>query len=205
MYDVIVIGGGPTGSRVAEKLAGMGYGVVVVERKEKLGEPVCCTGIISQECVNSFTIDDNAIVGQMKSVRLFSPSGKRLRLLWREEIQARIVDRAVFDAAMANRAKDKGAEYVLNALVTDIEVGDNRVKVEAARQGERLSLEARVAVIANGFGSRLAVRLGLGKVDYFIVGTQVEVEPIGADEAKVYFGQEIAPGFFAWLVPIPPP
>ena len=62
LYDVVVIGGGPVGSYVAYKLAGMGYGVVVVEQKERLGERVCCTGIISQECVSSFAIDDNVIL-----------------------------------------------------------------------------------------------------------------------------------------------
>ena len=87
MYDVIIIGGGPTGSYVAYKLAGMGYGVAGVERKERLGEPVCCTGIISRECVSSFAIDDSVILRRANSVRLFSPSGRLLNL-WRQETQA---------------------------------------------------------------------------------------------------------------------
>ena len=83
MYDVVVIGGGPTGSQVAYKLAGMGYGVAVVERKEGLEEPVCCTGIISKECITSFAIDEKIIFRWVNSARIFSPSGKSLRL-WRE-------------------------------------------------------------------------------------------------------------------------
>jgi len=202
LYDVIVIGGGPVGSYVAYKLAGMGHDVVVLERKERLGGQVCCAGIISQECVSSFAIDDSVVLRRVSSARLFSPSGRLLRL-WRQETQACIVDRAAFDVAMVSRAQGKGAKYVLNSPVRDIEVRDDRVRVGAAQQGEGLNLEARVVVIATGFGSRLAE--GLGTVGDFIMGAQAEVETIGIDEVEVYFGQEIAPGFFAWLVPTSSP
>ena len=203
LYDVAVIGGGPVGSYVAYRLAEMGYGVVVLEQHERLGEKVCCTGIIGQECVSSFAVEDNVILRQANSARLFSPSGRLLRV-WREEPQAYIIDRAAFDVAMASRAQDKGAEYILNSLVKDIEVGGDRVRVEATCQEERLNLEARVAVIATGFGSRLPEQLGLAKVGDFVMGAQAEVETTGIDEVEVYFGQEIAPGFFAWLVPTSP-
>ncbi len=61
MYDVIVIGSGPTGSYTAYKLAEKGHKVMVLERKPRVGESVCCTGIVSQECVNAFTIEDRVI------------------------------------------------------------------------------------------------------------------------------------------------
>lgn len=198
---MVVIGGGPVGSYVAYKLAEMGYGVAVVEQKGRLGEPVCCTGIISQECVSSFAIDDSVILRWVNSARLFSPSGRSLIWLGQGKAEACVVDRAAFDAAMVSRAQGKGVEYVLNSLVRGIDVGDNRVRVEATRQGEGLNFEARAVVIANGFGSRLSEELGLGKVGDFVIGAQAVVENRGVDEVEVYFGQEIAPAFFAWLVP----
>ena len=111
MYDVVVVGGGPVGSYVAYKLAEVGYGVAVLEQEPRLGEQVCCTGIIGQECVNSFAVDDRVILRQVNSARLFSPSGILLRL-WREKVQASIIDRVAFDAAMGSRAQAAGAEYV---------------------------------------------------------------------------------------------
>ena len=204
MYDVIVIGGGPVGSYLAYRLAGMGYGVVVLEQKEELGEGVCCTGVISQECVNSFAVDDDVIFRRVNSARLFSPSGRLLRL-WRQETQACIVDRAALDVAMSRRAQGAGAECVLDSPVKNIEVGDDKVRVEVARYGEGLNLEARAVVITTGFGSPLVKGLGLDKVGDFVIGAQAEVETTGVDEIEVYFGREMAPGFFAWLVPTSPP
>jgi digeranylgeranylglycerophospholipid reductase len=203
VYDVIVIGGGPIGSYVAYKLAGMGHQVMVLERKLRIGETVCCTGIIGQECVSSFAIEDNVILRPVNSARLFSPSGNLLRL-WREEPQACILDRAAFDIAMANRAQGNGAEYLLDSQVSNIQVEDHRVKIAAIHQKAELNLEARAVVIATGFGSKLAERMGLGNFGDFVIGGQAEVATTEMDEVEVYFGREVAPGFFGWLVPTSP-
>lgn len=200
MYDVIVAGGGPIGSYVAYKLAGAGHKVIVLDRKQRVGEQVCCTGIIGQECANSFTIGDNIILRRANSAKLFSPSGSLLKF-WREETQAYVLDRAAFDMAMAGRAQDKGVEYVLGTPVRNIVVGDDRVTVEAYHRGKRATFESRAIVIATGFGLKLTERLGLGKVGDLVIGGQAEVETTGIDEVEVYFGREVAPGFFGWLVP----
>ncbi|MFC1933999.1 geranylgeranyl reductase family protein [Chloroflexota bacterium] len=204
LYDVVIIGGGPVGSQVAYRLAGMGYGVVVVDQKERLGEPVCCTGIIGQECVSSFAIDEGVILRQVNGASIFSPSGKLLSL-WRQEPQGCIVDRAAFNLTLASRAQGEGVEYVLNSPVRNIEVEDDGVSIEVAYPERGLNyFKARAVVIATGFGSKLAEGLGFGKFGDFIMGAQAEVETIGLDEVEVYLGQEIAPGFFAWLVPTSP-
>jgi len=200
---VVIVGGGPVGSHVACKLAGMGHEVAVLERKQKVGEQTCCTGIIGRECVNSFAVADEVILRQANSAKLFSPSGSLLRL-WREETQAYILDRLAFDQAMAGRAQDEGAEYVLDSLVRDVEIKEDRVRVEVSHQQAGLNLEARAVVIATGSGSRLIEKMGLGRAGDFVVGAQATVETTGLDEVEVYFGREIAPGSFGWLVPTSP-
>lgn len=203
MYEVIVIGGGPVGSSVAYRLAAAGYRVVVLEKREKPGGKVCCTGIVSQQCVSSWAISDSVILRRVNSGRVVSPSGKLLKL-WRPETQACIVDRAAFDLALARRAQGEGVEYQFNTLATDLAVSGDGVKVIATSQGERLNLMAKAVVIATGFGSALVNRLGLGQVGDLVRGAQVEVEGPGVEETEVYLGQGIAPGFFGWLVPTSP-
>jgi len=191
------------GSYIAYKLAEKGHKIAVLERKGRLGEQVCCTGIIGQECVSSFDIEDDVILGQFNSARLFSPSGRCLRLQ-RQKIQAFIIDRPKFDLALAEKARSQMAEYILNSLVQDIEVDGNKVRVTALWQGKKRSFEARAAVVASGFSPGLVKRLGLGRISDFVTGAQAEVKTNGLNEVEVYFGRKVAPGFFAWLAPTLP-
>jgi geranylgeranyl reductase family protein len=200
LFDVIVVGGGPAGSYVAGKVASLGYETVLLEQKEGLDRRICCTGIIGQECASSFNFDENIILRRANSAKIFSPSGKLIRL-WREKTQAYILDRTAFNLAMAKQAQARGVQYILNSLVQNIEIRDDRIRVEVVHRKERSNFEARVIVIATGFGSKLTNRLAQSKAGDFVMGAQVEVSANGINEVEVYLGQEVAPGFFAWLVP----
>ena len=202
MHDTIVVGGGPIGSYVAYRLADSSHSVSVLEMKSAAGEPVCCTGIVGQECADTFDIDDRVILRRVNSASLYSPSGKRLYLR-REEPQACILDRAAFDKAMADKAEGAGAEYHFNSRVRDIAIESDRATVTALRQGKEYKIQAKCVVIACGFSPGLLQRLGLGGFGDFAAGAQAEVTTPGNEEVEAYFG-DMAPGFFAWLVPTGP-
>ncbi len=197
MHDVAVIGAGPAGSRVACKLAELGYAVVVIEKKKRLGEPVCCTGIVSSECIREFAIPEKIIYREANNATVYSPSGKILRIK-RTEPQAFIVDRAALNVFLAEHAMERGAEYIFDRQVSGILKKPERVVIET---GKDMFLESRVAVIAAGCGSMLNEKVGLKSVGDFAMGVQAEVETPGVEEVEVYTGKSIAPGFFAWLVP----
>ncbi len=199
MRDVIVIGGGPVGSRVAGQLAGAGHSVTVLERGPEVGRKACCTGIVSRECATAFSIPNDVVLSMVSGARLFSPSGDGTRL-WRPQAQACVLDRPAFDAAMARQAQDRGAEYVFDSPAGGVSIEKDKASVRVLRGGKPVDFEGRVVVVANGF-SRLTERLGLGRIGDFALGAQAVVETEGSVEIEVYFGRDIAPGFFAWLVP----
>ena len=204
MYDAAVIGAGPAGSRVACGLAEKGYRVIVLEKKQDTGEPVCCTGIIGIECIERFGIDDNVVYRKVNGAKIVSPSGKEVHVQ-RPEPQAAIVDRGALNASLAQRALETGAEYCLNRRVTNLDVKNDRVEI--TMENDRTAderLEARVAVIAGGYGTKLVEQAGLRKAADFAMGVQTEVETDGKEEVEVYLGGMVAPGFFAWLVPTTP-
>jgi geranylgeranyl reductase family protein len=203
MYDVIVVGGGPIGSYTARRLGEKGYKVLVLEKKSRIGEAVCCTGIVGTECAAAFDIEDSLILRKVSTARLFPPSGKEL-FIRRPEPQACILDRAAFDADMAERAKAAGAEYALGSRVMNVTTSAGYAAVTVSGRDRDTEIRSRAVVIAAGFNPTLLRRMGLGTYGDFAVGVQAEMEMPGLEHVEVYFG-DIAPGFFAWLVPTTAP
>ena len=200
-YDVIVVGAGPAGSYIAYDLASSGYSVAVLEAKSASGLNACCTGIISTECLQSLDSARDMILTEVNSAEFYSPSGRCLRFQT-EDVQAYVVDRGSLDKALVSKAQSKGAQYFFSSPVADVFPENNSMKIEAVCSGTRELFSARAAVLANGFRPRLPNKLGLGRIKRFLIGAQAEVEGTDIGEFEVHFGQSIAPGGFAWLVPI---
>lgn len=200
MYDVMIVGAGPVGSYLAYRMAELEYKVIVFEQRAKVGDAVCCTGIIGKECFDRFPIINHGILTQASSAKFFSPSGKCLEVS-KETAQAYVVDRVDFDSALAQKAEEKGAEYLLSARVMDISLRDDCVSAKVECKDRIADFNAKIALISSGFGGAMTRRLGLGEINYFVLGAQAEVDVGKLEEVEVYFGQEVAPGFFGWLVP----
>lgn len=200
MHDAIIVGGGPVGSQLACRLATMGYRIVVLDRKPDSGVPVCCTGIVSEECVRAYGIPERIIFRHANSALVFAPSGKAVRLN-RGSPQAAILDRPAFNAFMAERAGEAGAEFLMGARATRLAFNDDFAEVTYCRDGASEHLAAKVVVVATGFSQELSVKAGLKQADRFAAGAQAEVEARDVEEIEVYLGSRFSPGYFAWLVP----
>jgi geranylgeranyl reductase family protein len=201
LYDVIIVGAGPAGSYIAYELASSGHDVAVFEEKSASGLNTCCTGIISTKCFQSLDLGTDVILTKINSAKFFSPSGRCLRLQT-ENVLAYVVNRLLLDKALASKAQSRGAQYFFSSPVTDIIPGKDSIQAETLCSGAKEIFSARAIVLANGFKPRLPRKLGLGKIKSFLIGAQAEIEAKNVDEFEVYFGQGIAPGAFAWLVPI---
>lgn len=200
MLDVAIVGAGPIGSRSAYQLSLLGYNVSVLEKRPAAGLKICCTGIISQECVFKFNIPDDVVYHKVSSAKLFPPSGDYIKIV-RPEVQACVVNRSAFDLHLAGLAQNTGAQYLFNTTVENMQVNKDRVILSCFSQGIKTCIEAKFVILACGFNSSLVRKSGLGQCRYFTTGAQVEVPAKDLEEIEIYFGSRIAPGYFSWLVP----
>ena len=198
MQDVIVVGAGPAGNNAALSLASQGYGVTVIDSRENIGDKLC-TGLVGEECFRRYPIDPALVYREITAASVTAPSGEVVRFETPCPV-ARVVNRVAYVSSFADRAREVGAEYLLGHRVVKLEQHKDRVTVVT----EGGSVEARASVLATGFGSQLSRQLGLGEPSDYVVGVQTLVRTEGVDEVEVYLGRDVAPGFFAWLVPTQP-
>ncbi|MCH7653862.1 MAG: NAD(P)/FAD-dependent oxidoreductase [Chloroflexi bacterium] len=202
MHDVIVMGAGPAGNMTALRLAELGHEVLVLDWRETLGDKLC-TGIIGNECAAYFPPDDAHIYHEARSATIVSPKGRRLRVE-KASAQALIVDRVAYVGSVADRAREAGAEFVLGARVTGVDISSDGVTVRTEASAGVRSHRGKMAVVAGGFNSPLVRMTGLGSdgPQDFMIGSQAEVEAPDLRETEVYLGNEVSPKSFAWLVPV---
>ena len=198
MDDVIVVGAGPAGNNAALGLASKGFAVTVIDSRHNIGEKLC-TGIVGQECTRRFPIDPELVYREASSINVVAPSTGHVRFEAATP-RARIVDRVAYVASFARQAQAAGANYLLGQRVLQVtpEAGGVTVLTDSG------SYRSRALVLATGFGSPLTRQLGLGTVSDYVTGAQAQVSTIGVSEVEVFLGQQVAPGFFAWLVPTAP-
>ena len=90
---------------------------------------------------------------------------------------------------------------MLGERVTILSFTDDHIQVSLAPQSLPRALMTKAVVVASGFGTPLVNGLGMETADDHVTGIQAEVTAPEVDQVHAYFGQEVAPGFFAWLVP----
>lgn len=197
-HDVIIIGGGPGGLFAAARLAGLGHDTLLVEEHADVGRPVHCTGIVAREAFSEFGLGTGSILNALSHVRFNSPSGMQVDYD-PTGVDAVVVDRAVFDEALAARAVEAGARLLPGRRVTRLTADASGVAVTVNDGEVRL---ARTAVLACGASYAFQRQLGLGMPSVYLASAQLELPAAHARDVEVFFGSQIAPAGFAWAVPV---
>jgi digeranylgeranylglycerophospholipid reductase len=197
IYDALIVGGGPGGLYAARQLARSGASVVVCEEHEAIGTPVHCTGVLGIETFDEFELPRDAVLNALTTVRFVSPAGLEVRYTPSTE-QAVVLDRALFDRALALDAAASGAELRLATRVSSLDIGSGGVRAVAGGA----DVKARLAILACGACYNFQRRFGLGVPSSFLHTAQRELPARMLGDVEIHFGAAVAPGGFAWAVPV---
>lgn len=205
-FDLVVIGGGPSGATAAHDAAKAGLHVLLLD---KAGRIKPCGGAIPPRLVRDFDIPPDLLVARVFSARIVSPSDRKVDMPIPNSYVG-MVDRDVFDEWLRNRAADAGAERRTGTYESFSRDGYGAALVSYKdRQGVTSTVRARCVIGADGALSKVArdtVR-GAAKMPYvfayheIIASPEEEVAAFGADRCDVYYRGTLSPDFYAWVFP----
>ncbi|MCX7682178.1 MAG: NAD(P)/FAD-dependent oxidoreductase [Anaerolineae bacterium] len=192
--DVLVIGAGPAGSSAARAAASGGLRVLLVERRPTVGLPVQCAEYVPAQLVHYISIPERCIARRVRAMHTHLPDGQVVET----PACGYMLDRALFDRALAVAACQAGAELWTAAPAVTVLPGENLAYV---RRGGRLEeVGYRILIGADGPRSLVGKRIGQVNAE-FVHAVQVEVALNGGrDHTEVYF-DSVYRGGYGWFFP----
>jgi flavin-dependent dehydrogenase len=159
--------------------------------------PVHCTGVLGTDSFEEFDLPRDSVLNPLPTIRFVSPAGLEVSYT-PSDVQAVVIDRNRFDGTLAEWARSAGAELRANARVSALEI--TAAGVHAVAGG--CAISARIAILACGASYAMQRRFGLGLPRRYLHTAQREVAVRRLRDVEVHFGQDVAPGGFAWAVPV---
>ena len=208
--DVVVVGAGPGGSMAARYCAEGGMDTILIEKKAEIGAPLRCAEGVSKKWLEEvgITPDPVWIRGDMKGAVIKSPQGTTFQL---DESKAGaevgyVLERHLFDKALARDAAEAGAKIMLRTSATAVIREEGKiVGIKARSMGENIEIRAKVVVAADGYESQVGrwagidTTLKLSDIDSCIQYRMCNIDVL-PDYCEFVIGS-VAPGGYVWIFP----
>lgn len=212
IFDVAVIGGGPSGAMAAESLVKMGRSVLLVDPGNRI-KP--CGGAIPSRTLRDFAIPEDMLVARANAARIIAPSGRTVEMRIGDIGFVGMVDRASFDPYLRRRAEQAGAQLLKGKLIGMEQRADRTLQlslsaVDTDPASPPQTLSARVVIGADGANStvrRLMFAANKRPPYVFAYHEIIESPKAGAaetftpDRCDVIYDGRISPDFYGWVFP----
>lgn len=206
--DVVIVGGGPGGTRCARECASLGLKTIVFEKRQEIGAPVRCGEGLGEAWMRiaGIDLDKRWAFQQMGGAILYSPKGKKISIP--TENKGWVIDRKIFDKKMALDAGKAGARIFTKATVYDLIKDGNAIAgVRVETPDGKFDVRAKIVVAADGVESQTAKMAGINtanppmEVDS---GYQYQMANIKFDDPhmiSLFFGNDVSPRGYVWIFP----
>jgi geranylgeranyl reductase family protein len=194
-FEVVVVGGGPSGSTCARLCAEEGLSVCLIEEHAAAGYPVQCAGLLSTAAFGECEVSRKSVLHEVSGARIVTGRGSELSFD-SGKTRAVVVDRAAVDQEMLAAAAKAGAEIRLKTAFSGISGSGIRTRGLSEKGDIRFS----VLVAADGPRSRVARALAMERPEFFLSGIQADI-PREMDGRLVELYPDASPEFFGWIIP----
>lgn len=214
--DVLIVGGGPSGSICAYYLAKAGKKVILIDSKKFPRDKICGDfvspiGLIELKKIGIWELPDfektNVITGATVHMDGLPVITKKLPDIEGLPNYGRVIPRIILDNWIIEAAKKQGVEVITPCKLENYSVNDNCVKIECDHEGVKKHFVAKMIVGADGSNSRVA-RIFNGKStspSNKIVAVRAYFENINciSEQAELFFSSKSFPGYY-WFFPTSP-
>ncbi|MAE78796.1 MAG: hypothetical protein CL967_03360 [Euryarchaeota archaeon] len=201
-WDVIIVGAGPTGGRTATHLASLGHSVLMLEEHTEIGRPFQCAGLVTPKAMQEVGLFDS-VLEEVDGARIHGPSGTLVPVGTDGKLRTYVVCRKKFDQGVVQQGMQAGATLWLDSRPTEAVVKEDGVVLNVESLGQEIELTCKLLIGCDGAHSWTRRHFKMGRPKEMMIGFQAEV--LGYDGnprwLDMYSGSEIAPGFFAWVIP----
>ena len=201
-WDVVIVGAGPVGGHTANLLSARGHRVLLLEEHNEIGRPFQCAGLVTPNAMKQVGLYET-ILEEVDGALIHGPSGTLVPVGTGGTVRTYVVCRKLFDEAVVKQAMLSGATLWLNSKPINAQANSNGVELTINRDGLEVSISTKLLIGCDGAHSWTRRYFKMGRPKELMVGFQTEV--VGYQYRKrwleMYSGSEIAPGFFAWVIP----
>jgi len=160
MYDIVISGAGPAGSKCAEILAKAGYKVALIEKNVNWRKP--CGGGITYKVFDLCPELKKLNLPRINGITMFSADFHKLDFRLESKRYGAVIDRLELDNLLRNTAIDAGTQLFDKNFSFDFITKDGKhIGIKTKTSEGIKEYHGKILVIADGVSSKLALRSGL--------------------------------------------